>query len=310
MSVLSTLKSLAKTALYHSGASTLLANHGKPARVLMYHGISSGERNAFVDQMTYLKRHFQVISLEAMIAKVSSGEADEHASIALTFDDGLRNNHEVVYPVLSSLDLSATFFVCPGLIDSGNWLWNHEARQRLESMAAGTRSELAGHAGAPAHETEAIVEWMKTLDINCRREVENFIRAASQNFAPSKTQHEQFDVMDWSEVRSMNPRLITIGSHTLSHPVLPTLEREDIEKEVGESRTILENRLGQPTHYFCYPNGGHDSRVVEAVRSKYQAAVTTDAGFVHPRDDLHTLRRIPSASYLPDLAWRLYRPEA
>src|SRR3982751_2264326 len=97
---------------------------------------------------------------------------------ALTFDDGLRTNVTVAYPILRKLGLSATFFVCPGLIERGEWLWNHEARERLRSLAPPALAELAEEAGGPSG-VEPMVEWMKTLAIAARREVEKQIRAAT-----------------------------------------------------------------------------------------------------------------------------------
>src|SRR3982751_2913512 len=83
---------------------------------------------------------------------------------ALTFDDGLRTNVAVAYPILNKLGVHATFFVCPGLIDAHQWLWNHEARQRLCSMAPAEREEFAAHVGAPG-EVEDFIEWMKKLPL-------------------------------------------------------------------------------------------------------------------------------------------------
>ena len=58
------------------------------------------------------------------------------AQVALTFDDGLRNNVEVAYPLLHRLGLPATFFVCPGLIGPRAVALDHEARRRPFAPAA------------------------------------------------------------------------------------------------------------------------------------------------------------------------------
>src|ERR687883_570464 len=118
--------------------------------------------------------------------------------LALTFDDGLRSNVEVAYPILRKLGVSATFFVCPGLIERGAWLWNHEARERLRTLTPPALAELAEHVGAP-NELEPFVEWMKTLDLAARERVEQAIRAATPHFKPSDAQRDEFDLAGWQE---------------------------------------------------------------------------------------------------------------
>src|SRR2546423_1376707 len=88
---------------------------------------------------------------------------------------------------------AATFFVCPGLIDRACWLWNHEARERLKILCASALAELAALVGGP-NEVEAFIDWMKTLKITPRRQVEEAIRAATPGFKPSREQREQFDL--------------------------------------------------------------------------------------------------------------------
>src|SRR5205814_4051599 len=116
-------------------------------------------------QLRLVSLAYPVVPLEKL------GRRNGRPRVALTFDDGLRSNVEVAYPILRKLGLTATFYVCPGLIERGEWLWNHEARQRLLSLPQGSLKELAASIGAPA-EVEAFVEWLKTLPIADRRRVE------------------------------------------------------------------------------------------------------------------------------------------
>src|SRR6476620_1223516 len=96
----------------------------------MYHGTPRADAAALERQPRLVGLAFPVVPLHEM----TKGSKGARPRVALTFDDGLRNNVEVAYPILKKLGLSATFFVCPGLIDGGQWLWNHEARQRLLTL--------------------------------------------------------------------------------------------------------------------------------------------------------------------------------
>ncbi len=70
-----------------------------------------------------------------------------------------------------------------------------------------------------------------------------------------------------------------IGSHSMSHALLPELDEHALRYEIGESRRIIEQNLGIGVFSFCYPNGDADGRVVEMVKNAgYTQAVTTRWG--------------------------------
>ena len=254
------------------------------ARILMYHGTPRRDAAWLERQLAWLRRCFRVVRLEEIL---SFGRPE--GCVALTFDDGLRNNVQVAYPILKKLGLHATFFVCPGLIDRGGWLWNHEARQRLK------------HAG----EAVDAVEWMKTLPLIARQEAEARIRAVTPGFSPSREQRDEFDLASWQELRSLDARVVSIGSHTLTHPILPHSSPREIEDEVGKSRARLEAELQRPVETFAYPNGDYDEVVHRCVRKHYRVAVAAQEGALGGECDPHLLPRLCAPKGALRLAKRL-----
>lgn len=252
----------------------------------MYHGTPRRDAAALERQLRLVRLAFPVVPLE----KLADG-GNGRARVALTFDDGLRNNISVAYPILRKLGLTATFFVCPGLIEADSWLWNHEARERLRSLDAHGLVEIAACIGAPIDGVEPIVEWMKTLKIAERRRVERQIREATPNFKPSAEQREEFDLASWDELAKLDTKTVTIGSHTMTHPILTSLSDEETEGETRESRFTLERRLEREVSIFCYPNGDLNDGALASARRHYRSAVTTEAGRLQGSVDPHLLPR-------------------
>ncbi|MBF2067361.1 MAG: polysaccharide deacetylase family protein [Calothrix sp. C42_A2020_038] len=83
--------------------------------------------------------------------------------------------------------------------------------------------------------------------------------------------------VSWEELREMssNP-LVTIASHTVSHPLdLRLMSDEQLQTEIAESKRILESQLNIPIRYFTYPVGKFDQRVAKHVyASGYSLAFT------------------------------------
>jgi len=274
----------------------------------MFHGIGDGIHSTELleQKILFLKKHFRIVPIEHMLEKLKNGSVLNN-EIVLTFDDGLKNNVLHAYPILKKHNVAATFYVCPGLIDSGSWLWNHEARERLRSMPASRRKELASQWGC-SDELEDIINWLKSLDIKIRTELEATIRQSTPSFSPSADQKNAYDMMSWDDIKNLDKSLITIGSHTTSHIITKDLDEDALKYEIVHSQTILEQNLDRPVKHFCYPNGYFDDNCISAVKSAYQSAVTTDEGLVSANDDQYLLSRIPSESSLSCFAWRLVRP--
>jgi peptidoglycan/xylan/chitin deacetylase (PgdA/CDA1 family) len=74
-----------------------------------------------------------------------------------------------------------------------------------------------------------------------------------------------------------------LGSHTITHPDLTTLDDVRLWQEVDGSRVALQQDFHVPVDFFCYPDGHYDARVVEAVRrAGYLGATTTNYGMARP----------------------------
>lgn len=84
-------------------------------------------------------------------------------------------------------------------------------------------------------------------------------------------------VMKWSDLRSLEPELVVIGSHTMSHPHLTRLSDEELRCELAGSRLTLEAHLGRPVRLLSFPHGDYDARVLQAARhAGYTRAFSVD----------------------------------
>jgi peptidoglycan/xylan/chitin deacetylase (PgdA/CDA1 family) len=264
------------------------------ARILVAHGTPLGDAAGLERQLRYLRRQFRVVALGELVSRLEDDEADLDGLVALTFDDGLRSNVRVAYPMLQRLGLPATFFVCPQLIDEGRWIWTHEARWRLRAMA----------------QAPELVEFMKPLDASSRYATENGLRRATPALVAGAPEREAFDLAGWQELRTLDPAIVTVGSHTLTHPMLPSVPPSDIENEVGGSRKLLEERLQRPVEFFCYPDGAVSPAAIESVRKHYRAAVGIGGQTLAHGTDRHCLPRMNLPGSALRLASRLHAAAA
>ena len=104
-------------------------------------------------------------------------------------------------------------------------------------------------------------------------------------------------VMSWHELASVsaNP-LVTIGSHGLSHQALSSLSESEIEKEIAESKKMIEANLNISICYFSYPYGQFkhfNSAAIDALKkNNYRAACSTNWDRYNSAATIYKLNRI------------------
>jgi peptidoglycan/xylan/chitin deacetylase (PgdA/CDA1 family) len=87
--------------------------------VLLYHRVGAGARevdlplSAFERQVAWLRRHERVLSLEEALA------GDPDGGVVVTVDDGYRDFHDSVLPVLARHAVPATLYLATGLVADG-----------------------------------------------------------------------------------------------------------------------------------------------------------------------------------------------
>lgn len=99
--------------------------------------------------------------------------------------------------------------------------------------------------------------------------------------------------LSWRQARVLIDGGHEIGSHTLSHALLPALPEADARRELGASRRAIQDRLGTMVHSFAYPYGGHSPALRAAVaEAGYAVAVGTDPGVEHHALSPYALTRL------------------
>ena len=206
-------------------------------RVIYYHRIDDEDHRscvspaAFANQMSFLRNEgWQPFSLGEVAEHLDAQRAFPEKAVAVTFDDGFRDNFTTALPILEREKIPATIFLTTDYI--------------------GTRDlpVLRDRRGVPP--------------------------------------------LDWDQVRGLARAGIDLGAHTLTHPSLPDLDDDRLDREIRECRARIEEETGIRPEAFCYPRGDFDARVQEAVRrAGYSLALTTLPGCVRNDSGRYALHR-------------------
>ena len=114
-------------------------------------------------------------------------------------------------------------------------------------------------------------------------------------------------VLDWDRIGEMQASgLVDFYSHTVHHARCDRLAPETAAGELRESKRVLEERLGRPCPYLCWPFGKFSGEAVSHAREAgYRALFTTRHGVAGPGTDPFDIPRIVVKDAVPWFARRL-----
>ncbi len=253
----------------------------------------------FSEVCSWLAAWFNVLPLDQAVDLLQSGSLPPRA-LCLTFDDGYVDNATIALPILQQHGLSATFFVSTGFLDGG-MPWNdlvtesfrHSKREFVELPRIAGIDLGAWALGDSAARRAAIlstIDHIKYLPTPLRQDAVDAVVAACGVVTPSDL------MMSSAQVKQLVDGGMTVGGHTISHPILAHIDEATARDEIAEGRDRLHAITGRAVELFAYPNGrpmvDYVPATVEVVRSLgFKAAVTTGWGFADARTDCFQLPR-------------------
>jgi peptidoglycan/xylan/chitin deacetylase (PgdA/CDA1 family) len=289
--------------------------------ILCYHRVgvedvpiySRLQPQVFDSQMKYLRRHYRLLSLKDMLGEMARPTSSVPA-VAVTFDDGYRGVFEYAFPVLRKYDIPATVFAVADSIETGTAPWYdriflalsiHPEPALTIELDEPTKFSLES-AEARLAATDGIVRWLRTQPDWRRRE---FCSDLNRRL-PVPEEKLENRMLNWEQLRTMQAHDVVCGSHTLSHPVLSQVDRENLLRELRDSRIALERQLGCPVKDFAFPFGKPSDCAgitdADLASCGYRSAATTLSGTNRPGANPYHLRRV-SVDEQPDLPLFAYR---
>jgi peptidoglycan/xylan/chitin deacetylase (PgdA/CDA1 family) len=296
------LLSLAKIAAHlriDNGANRVLESFYRNARdasprlarrfqILAYHKVSADPHpffepvhpDIFDQQMNLLSRCYRVMPLLELVERSQSGKVPARA-VAITFDDGYRDNYEYAFPILKKYCLDATIFVSTGAIETGELLWHDRVFDAFRFATVEHTLSL-----------RPVLAKAKELYGESRL---RFVEQVEEALKPDLDKSLKDRMLTWRQILEMHAAGIDFGSHTVSHPILSRIPYDEMVKELRKSKEQLSERLGGPISSFAYPNGhtGDYNDEVQTVLKDagYACAVTSEPGLNHVFSNPFKLRR-------------------
>jgi peptidoglycan/xylan/chitin deacetylase (PgdA/CDA1 family) len=241
----------------------------------LFHRVSP-ERDQLWDPMSvelfekcikYISSNFTVITIEELLNNNISFTKLNYATIS--FDDGYKDNIEYAVPILAKYNVKASFYVVTDCIEKNiptwtyilEYLFQKSANQQISINFDFLPSDLnikdLSDSRNKIEYVKKLKPFLKKISHEKRQLVLNEVIKAFNDIPLPKI------MMSWEDLKSLIASGHVIGSHTVTHSMLGTMNNEEeLRFELEESGNIINRKLGFFPLTISYPVGSYNNDVI------------------------------------------------
>jgi peptidoglycan/xylan/chitin deacetylase (PgdA/CDA1 family) len=265
-------------------------------KVLLYHACEPRESaftrrlgvtitpDDFAAQLDFLRAHYDVVPIDAF------ADGPPPGAVAITFDDGYRSVLEHAAPLLEERGLPACVYLVTDVVDNDDVVWVNELNWLLDQHPVPTGPVVQRLLDLPIGSSSGTV--VATVLGRYRPELVRSLLDELWAAVPAERADVLADLdlyLTWDEVRAMQGRGFTFGSHTATHPNLRGLTAAEVDDELERSTAAMERELGACAT-FAYPFGFTDDEVTADVEARDFSSVMIVGGTNYGAQPLRTAR--------------------
>ena len=258
--------------------------------ILYYHGVVDDQdinkldgpnkhlfisKSHFISQMSFLKKNnIDVISMDDLY---SLDFKPTKFSVVLSFDDGYKDNLNVVYPILKEKNYPFIIYLVPKLLKEEPWVWWLELWSLLKEKDVIIFENKKKEINTLKSKIEIFIKIkakMKCLKIEDQKKM------ISELFNTDKRKNMSNYFLNKPEIFSLiKDNIVSIGSHTHDHLSLKKFDKQTVFEQIKKSKEYLENTFNRPIKHFSYPYGQsediafHEHKILSSLG--FQTGVTT-----------------------------------
>jgi len=250
----------------------------------------------------YISSGIDIVSLDESHNRITA-KGRVKRFVTFTFDDGYLDNLTYALPVFEKYNVPFTVFQTTGYPDAKLIFWGY----LLESLVMNEKEITFTIGGKEFHYSNSTLDEKNATFYSIRK----FLRDSKQidifprlNAILNRNTDELLNLteelmLSWEQIIKLSDHpLVTIGAHTVNHPILRNLTDEEVNIEIIESMQSIEKKTGNPVSYFAYPFGGineaadREYNIAESANIKMAFTAINGNIFKHHANQLTSLPRI------------------
>lgn len=206
--------------------------------------------------LMYQKAGFEFISLDTLYQKIVNKRSSK-PFVVFTLDDGYVDNYTIAYPIFKKYNVPFCIYVATDFPDRKAELWWYALEDfLLENSDVKLANGVVLLTKTKSQKELAFCEIRRILLSKRGIDVSTALRSLIPSFDIDIRRYVRTEAMSWTQIEEISKdSLCTIGGHTVSHPVLSSLDESEVYKEIKEGVELLSKHISKPIEHFAYPFG-------------------------------------------------------
>jgi peptidoglycan/xylan/chitin deacetylase (PgdA/CDA1 family) len=243
--------------------------------------------------LEYLKSNCECVLPGDVTFAATPVNSSRRPRLALTFDDGWKDNFETAFPISRKHGALFTIFICPDMINRRDGFWTETVGELWAAAQQAGKLDLVRTLCGPqaGASLACLVESVKHIGAGDREAFIAKMRGALQPYARPADNPKEL-LLTWHDIKEMSAAGISFGSHTNTHAILTDIPGSEAAQELTGSKKAIEAEL-QVCSTFAYPNGDWSPQIRDLVaQSGYQAAFINAPGIWQAHSNRFSIPRI------------------
>jgi peptidoglycan/xylan/chitin deacetylase (PgdA/CDA1 family) len=200
--------------------------------------------NQFSSDLDFLLRHYRPVTLTDIIKSIQEHSTLPKRSFFLSFDDGFREIHDIIAPILEKKGIPACFFINPAFIDNYELFYRCKISLLIDELIKNkdNRSFLHLLHDLPEIKKKSVketIDFLKTINTSAALlpgKIAEKIGFSFDSFLKTKQPY-----LTRGQLKSLHERGFHIGAHSFNHPYFQHISiPEQIEQVSGSCRYVNE----------------------------------------------------------------------
>lgn len=211
-------------------------------------------KQAFIDDLAILTRHFKVIDLNTFLDSLKNKVKLPENALLLTIDDGLKEIYTNMAPILLEKKIPATIFLTKNYVDNIELGYDHKKSlliEKLESLKTDDVNELLNKYKIERHAAGSLHHRIINISYKNRNLVDQLANEVSIDF--DKYLKDQQPYITSSQVKELINSGFSFGGHSIDHAPFIELDFNDQINQVVESVDFVCNSFDISYRVFAFP---------------------------------------------------------
>jgi peptidoglycan/xylan/chitin deacetylase (PgdA/CDA1 family) len=260
----------------------------------LYKAPTPGE---FLTDLEFILKYYKPATANDVKKYVAEGKQSGSPKFFLSFDDGLKECYEVVYPILKKKGIQAAFFINPDFVDNKAFFYRFKTSLIIERITNISDEKILRRVAEickiPIVNKESVIRKVYGFTFGDVKTLDEIAQILDLN--TNELLKKQKPYMSMEQLKELESEGFIIGSHSLNHPLFENLSELVQREQVEKSMLFIHENFSPEISVFAFPytDVGVASSVFDYLEKSKNIDITFGTAGIKKDNRAKHLQRIP-----------------